>query len=87
MIAHMSDDLRQEMDDLGNAYKRAKRRYEDTQKKLVKRIPAWSDGGIKQHEIVDATGLTREYIRQVVIKSKAPSIDDIQRELDALDGA
>ena len=84
----MGDDLREEMDDLGATYKRAKRRYEDIQKRLVKRIPAWSEGGIKQREIVDATGLTREYIRQVVIKAaESPTVDEIQRELDALDGA
>lgn len=84
MIATMSDDLREEMDDLGTTYKRAKRRYRDAQKRLVDRIPAWVEGGIKQHEIVEATGLTREYIRQVAIKASDRQLDQIERDLATL---
>ena len=85
MITRMTDDLRQEMNDLAGAYKRAKRRYRDAQKKLVDRIPAWVDGDIKQHEIVEATGLTREYIRQVVLKSADRELDRLQEELKEIE--
>jgi hypothetical protein len=66
----MAEDPRSEMQKLGASYRRAKSRYEDIQGDLVKRIPAWDESGIRQHEIVAATGLTREYIRQIVEKAR-----------------
>lgn len=55
-----------ELKDVADAYHRAKRRYEERRDALREAVRAADADGMRQFEIVAATGLTRDYIRKIV---------------------
>lgn len=55
-----------ELKDVADAYHRAKKRYEERRDVLRDAVRAADKAGLRQFEIVEATGLTRDYIRKII---------------------